>query len=52
MARIGFLFAALWLGFVLLHEYGFTAFGLDEKVAWALLLPGVYLVGLSILRSE
>lgn len=52
MARIAGLFAALWLGFVLLHEYGWSAFGLDEKVAWALLLPGVYLVGLHILRSE
>lgn len=52
MARVVVLLAALWLGFVLLHEYGWTTFGLDEKVAWALLLPGVYLVGLAILRGE
>lgn len=52
MARVVVLFAALWLGFVLLHEYGWATFGLDEKVAWALLLPGVYLVGLAILRAE
>ncbi len=52
MARILSLLAALWLGFVLLHEYGWIAFGLDEKIVWALLLPAVYLVGLVILRSE
>lgn len=52
MVRVVVLFAALWLGFVLLHEYGWATFGLDEKVAWALLLPGVYLVGLAILRGE
>lgn len=52
MARIVCLFAGLWLGFVLLHEYGWAAFGLDEKLAWALLLPSVYLAGLVILRDE
>jgi hypothetical protein len=52
MARVLVLLAALWLGFVLLHEYGWIAFGLDEKAAWALLLPAVYLVGLFILRDE
>ncbi len=51
MARVFVLLAALWLGFVLLHEYGWIAFGLDEKVAWALLLPAVYLVGLLTRRE-
>lgn len=52
MARVLVLLAALWLGFVFLHEYGWIAFGLDEKIAWALLLPAVYVVGLVILRSD
>ena len=52
MARIAVLFAGLWLTFVLLHEYSWAAFGVDEKIAWALLLPGVYLAGMAILRSE
>ena len=52
MARNVFLLASLWLAFVLLHEYGWAAFGLDEKLAWALLLPGVYLAGFIILRNE
>jgi len=51
MARTVFLIAIVWLGFVLLREYGWAWFGLDDMVAWALLLPGVYIAGLAILRD-
>jgi len=51
MARTVFLIAILWLGFVLLREYGWVWFGLDDMVAWALLLPGVYIAGLAILHD-
>ena len=52
MARIAVLFAGLWLAFVLLHEYSWAAFGVDEKLAWALLLPAIYLAGMAILRND
>lgn len=51
MGRTVFLIAVAWFGFLLLREYGWDWFGLEEKFAWALLLPGVYLTGLAILRD-
>lgn len=51
MARTVFLIVSVWLGFVLLREHGWAWFGLDDAVAWTLLLPGVYLAGLAILRD-
>ncbi len=51
MARTVFLIAIVWLGFVLLREYGWDWLGLDEKLAWALLLPGTYVAGLAILND-
>jgi len=51
MARSIVLISLFWLGFALLHAYGWALFGLDEKYAWAMLLPGFYFVGLTILRD-
>lgn len=51
MARTAFLIATAWLSFALLREYGWDWFGFDDKVAWALLLPSVYVAGLGILRD-
>ena len=51
MARTVFLMLTVGLGFVLLREHGWILFDLDEQMAWALLLPGVYLAGLGILRD-
>lgn len=45
MGRIVLLFGAFWLGFLLLRENG-ALLGMEEQIMWALLLPGVYLVGL------
>jgi hypothetical protein len=51
MARTVFLIVITWLCFVLLREYGWAWFGFDDKFAWALLLPGVYVAGLAILND-
>lgn len=51
MGRIVLLFATFWVGFLLLRENG-AAFGLEEQVVWALLLPGVYLLGLLLWASD
>ncbi|MGE5509687.1 MAG: hypothetical protein ACM31O_00390 [Bacteroidota bacterium] len=52
MGRIVLLFACFWLGFLILRESGWALFGIEEQVAWALLLPGVYLLGLMIWNNE
>jgi hypothetical protein len=52
MGRIALLLGSFWLGFLLLRENGWALFGLDEPVVWALLLPGVYLLGLLIWSSD
>lgn len=51
MGRSLFLIAVAWFGFLLLHQHGWDWFGLDEKFAWALLLPSVYIAGMAILRD-
>lgn len=51
MGRAIFLTVIVWLGFVLLREYGWSWLGLEEQIAWALLLPGVYLAGMTALRD-
>jgi hypothetical protein len=45
------LLVCFWLGFAVLHQYGWEWMRLDEQAAWAMLLPGVYAVGMLILRD-
>jgi hypothetical protein len=48
------MFVAFWTGFVFLADNPggwLTRFGLEPWVLWAGLLPGVYLVGLALLRD-
>lgn len=51
MGRSAFLMAVAWSCVVLLDEHSWALIGLDEGIAWALLLPSVYLAGLAILRD-
>lgn len=51
MVRSILLLCAVWLGFVFGKEYSWELFGFDDRLAWAFLLPGVYVVGLAILRD-
>jgi hypothetical protein len=51
MARILFLLAMFWAGFTLLSQGGWEVLRIDERMAWAMVLPGAYLLGLVILRD-
>jgi UPF0716 family protein affecting phage T7 exclusion len=51
MVRILLLLISFWLGFTVLRESGWDLFHLDEKLAWAMLLPATYVLGLVLLRE-
>lgn len=51
MARMLILLGTLWLGLAVLSEHAWEWFRLEPSVSWALLLPGVYLVGMLLLRD-
>jgi hypothetical protein len=51
MARIVLVVCLAWLGITFAHNGGLSMLELDERLAYALLLPGVYLVGMLILRD-
>lgn len=52
MGRILSIFACFWLAFVILRSSGWALFGIEDQVAWALLLPGIYLIGLLIWTGD
>ena len=51
MARMLLLLGTLWLALAILSEHAWEWFRLDPSISWALLLPGVYLVGMFLLRD-
>ncbi|HRD78753.1 MAG TPA: hypothetical protein PK264_22920 [Hyphomicrobiaceae bacterium] len=51
MVRILVIVCLAWLGISLAHNGGLAMLDIDDRVWWALLLPGVYLVGLVLLRD-
>ena len=51
MARAFVLIGTLLLALALLSEHAWDWFRMDPSIAWALLLPGVYLVGMALLRE-
>ena len=52
MGRFVLLFGAMALGFSVLNTGGWDAYPIyDERIAWAALLPGVYIVGMLLLKD-
>ena len=52
MGRFLLLFGALILGLSILNTGGWEAYPIyDERSAWAALLPGVYIVGMLLLKD-
>ena len=51
MARVFILLGTLWLALAVLSEHAWEWFRMEPSISWALLLPGVYLVGLMLLRD-
>jgi UPF0716 family protein affecting phage T7 exclusion len=51
MGRILLLITTFFTGFLLLNQDGWDLLRLDERLMWAMLLPGAYLLGLVMLRD-
>lgn len=51
MARAFIFIGTLLLGLAVLSEHAWDWFRMDPSISWALLLPGVYLVGMLLLRD-
>lgn len=52
MGRFLLLFGALALALAVLNSGGWDGYPIhDERIAWAALLPGVYIVGMLLLKD-